>query len=190
MSLKPLPESKVQWQLAFTLYNLGRIDLAEGDVRQALKRFQESAAILKKTGHRPLLAGPLFCLGHTYLALGKRQQMVDILIEALKTILVTGATSPNHMHPELPAMALLLADQGENERAVEFYAAALQTPYIANSRWYEDIAGRHIAEVEATLPLTVVEAAKERGRRRDLWETTTEILAALERGDWSDGSKE
>ncbi|MBV7339896.1 helix-turn-helix domain-containing protein [Chloroflexi bacterium TSY] len=179
----------LKWKTAFTLFNLGRIDLAEGDVRQALTRFQESVDILQKMNNRPLLPDVLFCLGYTFRSLGDRQQMVDTLIEALKMVLATGPPAPNPLRFELPFMALLLADQGGNERAVEFYAAAFQSPYIANSRWFEEIAGRHIAEVAATLPLAVVEAAQERGRRRDLWKTATEVLAELERGDWSDGSK-
>jgi hypothetical protein len=77
-------------------------------------------------------------------------------------------------------MALLLADQDEKERAVELYTLALQNPYVANSRWFEDVAGRHIAAVAATLPPEVVETAQARGRARDVWETARELLKALE----------
>jgi hypothetical protein len=33
-------------------------------------------------------------------------------------------------------IALLLTDQGEQERAVELYALALRYPVVANSRWF------------------------------------------------------
>jgi hypothetical protein len=56
----------------------------------------------------------------------------------------------------LPAVALLLADQGEKEQAVELYTLASRYPFVANSRWFEDIAGKHIAAVAATLPPDVV----------------------------------
>jgi hypothetical protein len=79
----------------------------------------------------------------------------------------------------LPAIALLLADQGENERAVEFYALASCYPVVANSRHFEDLAGRHIAAVAAALPPDAVAAAQERGRARDLWDTAAELLVEL-----------
>jgi len=50
---------------------------------------------------------------------------------------------------------------------------------VANSRWFEDVAGRHIAAVAATLPPEVVTAAQERGRARDLEATVAELLVEL-----------
>jgi hypothetical protein len=72
-----------------------------------------------------------------------------------------------------------MADQGQPERAVELYALVSRHAYVANSRWFEDMAGRHIAAVAATLPLEVVTAAQERGRARDLWATAEELLVEL-----------
>jgi hypothetical protein len=80
----------------------------------------------------------------------------------------------------LPAMALLLAEQGEKERAVELYALASRYPFVAKSHWLEDVAGRHIAAVAATLPPDVVAAAQERGKARDLDSTVAELLEELE----------
>ena len=74
-------------------------------------------------------------------------------------------------------MIALLADRGEVERAVELYALASRYPYVANAQWFEDVAGRHIAAVAASLPPEVVAAAQERGRARDLWATAEELLA-------------
>lgn len=83
-----------------------------------------------------------------------------------------------------PAIALLLADQGEVERAVELCALVSHYPSMANApRWFEDIAGRHIAAVAATLPLEVVAAAEEQGKARDLWETAEELLDEIEGWD-------
>jgi hypothetical protein len=50
---------------------------------------------------------------------------------------------------------------------------ASRYPYVANSRWFEDVASKHIAAA-ATLPPDAVSAAQERGRARDLWETAQE----------------
>ncbi len=63
---------------------------------------------------------------------------------------------------------------------MELYTLASRWPIIANSRWFEDVAGQHIITIAATLPPDVVTAARERGRARDLWETAAELLAELE----------
>jgi hypothetical protein len=51
--------------------------------------------------------------------------------------------------------------------------------FVGNSRWYQDVAGKHIAAVAATLPPDAVTAAKERGRARDLWATAQELLEEM-----------
>jgi hypothetical protein len=78
------------------------------------------------------------------------------------------------------AIALLLADRGEAARAVELYALASRYPVVANSRWYEDVVGRHIAAAARALPPDVVAAAEARGRARALEATVRELLAELE----------
>ena len=75
---------------------------------------------------------------------------------------------------------LSLADLGEHERAAELYALASRYPYVANSRWFEDVFGRHIEAVAAALPPEVAEAARERGRARDLDATVNGLLVELE----------
>ena len=80
----------------------------------------------------------------------------------------------------ISGIALLLGDAGEPERAVELYALASSYPFVANSRWFEDVFGQHIEAVAATLPPDVAEAARERGRARDLQATVKELLVKLE----------
>jgi hypothetical protein len=79
----------------------------------------------------------------------------------------------------LPALALLLADAGQTERAVELCALASRYGYVANSRWFEEVAVKEITAVAKTLPPDVVAAAQERGRARDLWATAEELLEEL-----------
>jgi hypothetical protein len=81
----------------------------------------------------------------------------------------------------MPALALLLADAGEGEQATELYALASRYPFVAHSRWFEDVAGRHISAEAAALPPDVVAAAQERGRARDLQATVKELLEELAR---------
>jgi hypothetical protein len=78
----------------------------------------------------------------------------------------------------LPGIALLLANEGQHERAVEVYALASRYPGVANSQRYKGVVGRHIAAAKS-LPQGVVAAAQERGRARDLHATVAELLAEL-----------
>jgi tetratricopeptide (TPR) repeat protein len=102
-------------------------------------------------------------------------------IEALR--IITAGKELGFAIAGLPAAALLFADQGEVERAVEIYELACQRPFVANSQWYEDVFGKHIAAMAESLPPEVVDAARQRGRERDPWETAKEILAELEAED-------
>jgi hypothetical protein len=79
------------------------------------------------------------------------------------------------------AMAILLADQGDLERAVGLYASLVSRyPIEINSRLFEDIAGRRMANVAARLPPDVLAAAQERGREMDLEATVAKLLAESE----------
>jgi len=53
---------------------------------------------------------------------------------------------------------------------------------VANSRWFDDVVGKQIATVAASLPPAAAAAAQERGRSRDLWATVAELLAELGEG--------
>ena len=77
----------------------------------------------------------------------------------------------------LPTACLLLADRGEGERAVEVYALAARYGFMANSRWFEDVVGREMAALAASLPVEVAAAAQKRGREGDLVAAAAELLA-------------
>jgi hypothetical protein len=79
----------------------------------------------------------------------------------------------------LPGIALLLADQGEVERAVELYALASRYPALAESRYFADIAGRHLATAAEALPTDVVVGAQERGRMLDAEATVVALYLEL-----------
>ena len=63
---------------------------------------------------------------------------------------------------------LSLIDQGADERAIEVYALASRYPYVSGLHFFENVSGRHVSAVAATLPHEVVQAAQERGRARDM----------------------
>lgn len=75
----------------------------------------------------------------------------------------------------LPAVALLLSASGQVQRAVEVWSLAKQYPYVAKSKWFEDIAGR---ELEAMA--TITSSARQHDRDVDLWATSAALLVELE----------
>ena len=136
--------------------------------------FQESIAIDRAIGRRKGLAKTLACLGRVALSQGNQAEAQLHLAEALQV--TTEIRFFVHQLFVLAGIALLLAEQGEKERALELYAVASRYPYVANSRWFEEVFGRWLAVIAATLPPEVVAAARERGQARDLWATAEELL--------------
>lgn len=165
------------WSIAFVLNCLGRVDLVNGDAERAVTRLEESANILYGMNERSLLPEVLFCLAIAHRDHGYRDQAVACLADGVRMILETGPLSP--MRFELPAMALLLVDDGEVERAVELYAAAQQSNYIANSRWFKDVVGQRVEQAKPALPSRSATVAEEQGAKRDLWQTAKELLDEL-----------
>ena len=157
---------------------LGMVALAQEAYAEAHKLLRESISLLREVGHRENLDCALAAQGYAARGLGQLPQAGQHLYEALQTAAEIQVFIPLRgvLHP----IALLLADQGEKERAVELYTFASRYPFVANSRWFEDVAGRHIAAIAATLPPELVAAAQERGRARDLDATVAELLTELE----------
>ena len=116
--------------------------------------------------------------GYAARRLGRLGQAQQCFCRALR--LSSDIRSPWTLLYALPGVASLLADRGEVERAVEVYALASRYPFVAHSRWFEDVAGKHIVAAAETLLPDVVAVARERGRARDLWATAEELLTELE----------
>jgi predicted ATPase/DNA-binding SARP family transcriptional activator len=146
---------------------LGRVALAEGAGAEAQGLFRESAAIFRELGIRDQLSSALASLGHSARALGNPTEARPCLYDALQTAIEIGAFLP--LLFAIPLAALLKVDCGEKERAVELYAQATRYSFVANSRWCQDLFGRHIDKVAATLPPDAVAAAQMRGHSQDLW---------------------
>ncbi|UCC63660.1 MAG: hypothetical protein JSV36_00950, partial [Anaerolineae bacterium] len=137
---------------------------------------EESVVVSREMGDREAVGRALAVLGYAARGLRHLDQAGLHLHKVLETAAEGGFTT---LMLALPAVALLLADRGEVGRAVELYALASRYPFVANSRWFEDVAGKHIAVAAATLPPDVVAAAQERGRARDLDATVAELLIEL-----------
>jgi tetratricopeptide (TPR) repeat protein len=157
---------------------LGRLALAAGAYGEAHEWLQRSIALYEQVGRMYWIAGEAL-VAQVYAArgLGQPAQARGHLGEVFHLLIDTrNFTTALH---SLPAAALLWMDAGEVERAVELYALASSYPFVANSRWFEDVAGREISAAAETLPPEVVACAQERGQSRDLWATVQELLEEL-----------
>jgi hypothetical protein len=67
-----------------------------------------------------------------------------------------------------PLQALLWLAQDKLEQAAKLQALAWRYPFVANSRWFEDMAGRRLGEGLARLPDQTLKAAQEAGRAQPL----------------------
>jgi predicted ATPase/DNA-binding SARP family transcriptional activator len=158
---------------------LGEVALARSAFAQSYQILQESGTDLKQASADPWDVNPSAWLGLAARGLEREPEAWRHLSTALEW------AGRNHQFYELmvalAGIALLLADEGEAERAMELYALASRYPFVANSHWFEDVVGRHIAAVTATLHPQVAAAAQERGRGRDLLATVGELLVELGR---------
>jgi tetratricopeptide (TPR) repeat protein len=176
---------------------LGEVALSEANFAQSCRILRESQAELKQFTDDPWDVNQSAWLGLEALGLERRPEAwlglaargLERTTEAWRHLVATLEwAGRNHQFMELmvalAGIALLLADKGEAERAVELYALASRHPFVANSHWFEDVIGQHIAAVAATLPPQVAATAQERGRSRDLEATAAQLLAEL--GSWCD----
>jgi tetratricopeptide (TPR) repeat protein len=156
---------------------LGQVALAREAYAEAHDWWQEGATLLRETGPREELALALAFQAYAARGFGALGEARRYLHEALQ--IATELPMALSVLVAVPGMALLVATQGEIERAVELYALALRHSFVANSPWFEDVAGRQIAAAAAELPPEAVAAAQARGRARDLEATVMELLEEL-----------
>ena len=162
-----------QWY-AFALAVLGMAALGAEAYREAEQFLEQSTALYSQTSDRHWRAFALALSGCAAHKQSHPQEAQMFLGQALRFAAETKAVLS--ILYALPAAALLLAHDGEIEHAVELYALASRYPFVAHSRWFEDVAGRHIVAAAQALPPDAVAAAQERGRARDLWDTVEELL--------------
>jgi tetratricopeptide (TPR) repeat protein len=158
-------------------WTLGREALAREAFDEAQTLLQRSVAVLEEIEQQDEGSSALATLGIAAWRRGRFSQAVGYEFESLQRATEIRAFMP--LTIALPALAMLLANQGKPERAVDLYALASRPPYVANSRWFDDVVGKRMATVAASLSPAAAEAARERGRSRDLWDTVAELLAEL-----------
>jgi len=177
-SLKLARETSYQLVFEGSLFSLGWLALVDEAYTDARRWFHESTSAAQSSGRRATMVHALSGLGCAELGLGNLRPARDHLYVGLETAIDLGFTEW-FLHC-VGAVALLLAYEGQKEQAVELYALVLRYPWAANSQWWEDVVGKRIAAVAATLPPEVVAVAQARGRARDLQATVRELLEKLE----------
>jgi Tetratricopeptide repeat len=172
-----LPRFPYRWTRAFAQFIHGLAVLALGTSDEALALLQESAAGFEEIRHgknRGWVAGPLGLAAHLA---GDEDLARQEVRGALQTGVDMGVFMP--LMYALPVAARLLADRGDVERAVEVYACAAHSGFVANSRWFQDLVGAPIEAAVAHLPQETLAAARERGQAQTWDEMARQVLAEL-----------
>jgi tetratricopeptide (TPR) repeat protein len=79
----------------------------------------------------------------------------------------------------LTVAALFKLDQENTVPAVDLYATVAAQPLVSHSIWYNDIAGKTIAEAAGQLPAELVATARHKGEKAGLWEAGQALADSL-----------
>ena len=164
-------------------FHVTAVALLQGCVALVEEAYAEAQDRLDKASHeyqprQYLLVDVQSVLGMALVKLGRRVEAGQQLCQALALALETRSfrtTSP------LVGIALLLAELGQIERAVELYTLAESKPVVSSSQWFADVAGKPIGALATALPPAVLASARIRGRQADLWQTASSLLRELPR---------
>lgn len=167
--------------MGLPLLTLGLIALVSEEYKVAQQYFHEMVTIGQNNANRLQEAIALAGEGYAYRGLGEVAQARRDVCAALA--IGIAIRQWDALWNALPLVALLLLDRGEIVRAVELYTLLLSFKEFAASRRQEDLVGRKIAAIVATLPPAVVAEAQARGQARELWATAQEFLNEIRQ--WS-----
>jgi predicted ATPase len=165
------------WSLGFARFVEGLAVVAQGAHLEAMTLFQESVTVFEEIRQKENRGWALGPLGLAARGAGEMALARQCVVQALETGVELGAFMP--VMYGLPVAALLLADQGSVERAVEVYACATRYGFVANSHWFEDVVGQQLRIMAASLPAEAVESAQEQGRLRNWDVMAAELLSDL-----------
>jgi tetratricopeptide (TPR) repeat protein len=165
-----------RWNLGFARFVEGLAVVAQGAYLEAMTLFQESVAVFEAR-HKENRGWALGPCGLAARGAGEMALARQCVVQALEIGVELGAFMP--VMYGLPMAALLLADQGALHRAVEVYACASRYGFVANSRWFEDVAGQQLRTMAASLPAKAVDSAQEQGRLKDWAVMAAELLSEL-----------
>ena len=179
LGLSAARESNRPQYIATSLWTQGRIALVQDDPVTTEQIFQESLSVIEGIDLAGNQEGPLVGLAYNAFRRGDLEAMGGHLLRSLQIAIDT----ENFLSrlDIFPAVALFLFGQDEPYFALEIYTLAAQYDLVANSHWFEDVAGHQFDAAKAGLPAERVAEAERRGKGRDTWATATELLAILEK---------
>jgi tetratricopeptide (TPR) repeat protein len=160
--------------VGMALLGLSEISLVEQEYAEARRLSQESAAQFRDLGVKDHVGLALTVLAHAEWGLGHSIQAHAHVQETLRLAAETRAFAL--AVSALLAASLLCLAQDETERAVELYTVAAAHPYVGNSRYRDDVAGRYVTAAADQLSPDLAAAARERGGAREVWATIDELL--------------
>jgi len=168
-----------QSALAFSLGILACLANVETRYAEAEQLATESLTICQQTKQieRGIIATAH--LGYAARGLGQPAQAWSYFMTVLAWAVTQRGAVP--LFFAMAGIALLLADQGEIERAVELHARLTEQPIAATSQSRWDLVGKHLAAVAATLPAERAAAARARGQTGDVWLAASTLLKELTR---------
>jgi DNA-binding SARP family transcriptional activator/predicted ATPase len=175
-SVLPLVGEEGNADRARIYHTQGILALIESSYDEAQSAFASSMRIWQSTyPHHFMPASAALALAT--LRLGQFSQARQHLAQALSSALRYQSVTP--ALAALPVAALARAATGDVTGAVEMWALARHHPFIASSKWFEDVLGKDVNEWAAELPIDAIAAAQERGQALDLWETVGELVREL-----------
>jgi len=138
----------------------------------------ESIASLKKVSGAGELGWVLSMLAYTEHRLGEYKKSLEHLREAF--ILGRGILATITAWIAIPVYAVMQADSGEFEQAIELYEFMSRYPFISRSHLIKDLFKPTISLAESMLPREKLIEAQTRCQARNLKDTIVEIIAELE----------
>lgn len=161
--------------VGWTAFVLGSIELALGKVSAALDLLQTSISAYRALGQSFELSVALGASGWAHYRLGRFAEAQREIVESLRIALEARCTPT--LSYGISGIALLLASQGQAERAVELYALVeVHFPVVRRSPWFADLGWAPIMVAAAAISPEDLAAAQARGRARELWATAAELL--------------
>lgn len=156
--------------------HLGMVELASRAYDHAHDLLARSVDACRSAGVRPFLVNCLCFLGYADRGVGNSARAAQHLAEALNLGVEIRSQWP--LTAGINLWALLLADEGRWEQALEFHSFAL--PLGPRMRWYDDVVVAHLGAATDHLPPEAIAAAQSRGASRTLLATVHEILFEIE----------
>ncbi|HEY3232381.1 MAG TPA: tetratricopeptide repeat protein, partial [Roseiflexaceae bacterium] len=166
----------------------GAIALTRGNLTEAARLLLASAKLYERLGLPGWVNWARSLLATTRWLLGCQAEARADLLAALR-VATTVHDFLSLLHALL-GLALIFAEEGAPERALELYALARQHPIIGNHQAFTTFFGQRLDAASTALPPEAAQAAQACGRERDLWATARELLTELEAAGWGAGAAE